>query len=239
MEGPGNNNKIDGEQIWHEEVHGRNDFQFPQLEMVRPDLLQLPEIQLPPGYSLRHYQPGDEEAWAGIMSEAFTPYWGVERFRRLLLPHFGFRPERVIFVCSDGKPIGAASAFRWPGVSRGRGYIHMVGVKKDHCGHGLGYWITVACLKRFKKEGLKSAMLQTEDYRIPAIKHYLELGFKPVLVNEDHREKWVGVLSQIGREELIEELGIAELPVRSKLAFWWRTTLVVNYMNWLNFKGGF
>ncbi len=219
-----------------EPVHGRSDYQFPQLEMLRPDLEGIPEIRLPLGYGLRHFQPGDEQAWGEIMSEAFTPYWSAHRFRALFLPHFGFRPERVLFLCFRGLPVGSASAFQWPGVSRECGYIHMLGIKKDHCGQGLGYWLTVACLQRFKQEGFKNAMLQTEDYRIPAIKHYLMLGFGPVLVAEDQRTKWVSIISRVGGEELVRKTRVRELSVMSSVAFWWRTMLIVNYMSWLNLK---
>ena len=226
-----------GEPLWHEPVHGWDEFQVPQLEMARRDLEGIPELTLPAGYRLRPYQPGDEEAWGEIMTEAFTPYWNATRFRRLLLPHFGFKPERVIMLCRQDTPVGSASAFQWPGIPKDRGYIHMLGVKKEHCGLKLGFSLCVACLRRFKQEGFRSAMLQTEDYRIPAIKHYLRLGFKPVLVNEDQRAKWAQVLERIGDPEWVQALNLPELPVMGKFAFWWRTTLTVNYFNWLSLKG--
>lgn len=219
-----------------EEVHGRSDFQFPQLEMTRPDLTGIPELELPDGYTIRHYRPGDETAWGELMTEAFTPYWDAARFQVLVKPHFGFKPERVLFVCRNGEPIGSACAFQWPGVPRKQGYIHMVGVKKEHCGRRLGYWLAVACLHQFKKEGFQSVMLQTEDFRIPAIKHYLRLGFKPVLIQAVQRGKWERVLERIGGPELGRELNLATLPVMGRFAFWWRTTKIVRYMRWLTFK---
>jgi len=219
-----------------EEVHGRNEIQFPQLELRRPHLNDIPEIRLPHGYSMRHYRQGDERAWGEIMTEAFNPYWDEHRFNILMKPHYGFRPERVIFVLCDGVPVGSASAFRWPGAGRGRGYIHMVGVKKEHCGAGLGYWLTAACISRFREEGLHSAMLQTEDFRIPAIKHYIRLGFKPFLVIEEHRAKWLHILERIGRPDLADKMDIRGMPVMGKARFWYRTMLVSNYMSWLNFK---
>jgi len=35
----------------------------PQLVMYRPNLRELPTVQLPEGYSCRTFQPGDEAAW--------------------------------------------------------------------------------------------------------------------------------------------------------------------------------
>lgn len=223
-------------QVAREEVHGRSDFQFPQLEMLRQGLEDLPELKLPPGYRLRSYQDGDAEAWGEIMGEAFGPYWNTERFRRSFLPHFGFKPERVIFVCREERPVGSASAFAWPGIPRDRGYIHMVGVKKEHCGRRLGYWLTLACLRILREQRFVSAMLQTEDFRIPAIKHYLRLGFRPFLVQREQREKWERLLESLGGQSLVEHMNIRGLPVMSRFSFWWRTTMVVNYMSWLNMK---
>ena len=220
-----------------EEVHGRTDMQFPQLELVRPHLDDLPEVCLPPGYTLRTFEPGDEAAWGAIMTEAFNPYWNADRFRKLLASHFGFRPDRVFFICRGGTPVGSASAFQWPGVPRHRGYIHMVGVRRTDCGRGLGYWLAAACLRRFKEDGFSEAMLQTEDFRLPAIKHYLRLGFRPTLVEEGHRQKWARVFDRIGRPELYEEYGLDDAQVMSRIGFWWRTTLVMNYLNWLSLKG--
>lgn len=225
-----------GQKAGFEQVHGRNEYQFPQLEMVRPDLEGVPELKLPPGYEVRDFHPGDEWAWGEIMSEAFTPYWDANRFLKLIAPHYSFNPRRVVFMCHNGRPVGSASAFLWPGVPRERGYVHMLGVKKAHCGKGLGYWLAVACLRRFKTEGMSSAMLQTEDFRIPAIKHYLRLGFRPVLVREEQRKKWRELISRTGCEDLISPLHIEELKVMNRVRFWWRTALVVNYMSWLNLK---
>jgi hypothetical protein len=124
----------------HDRIHGRAEYEFPQLELVREDLDGLPDMRLPDGYSVRSYQDGDELAWGTIMMRAYSDYWNSERFLRLFRPHFGFRPERVLFVCHGGRPVGSACAFEWPGVPRGRGYLHMVGVLEEHCGRALGYW---------------------------------------------------------------------------------------------------
>jgi mycothiol synthase len=220
-----------------ERVHGRAEYEFPQLELVRKDLEGLPELRLPDGYTLRHFRPGDESAWGEIMTRAFSPFWNEDRFRRLFLPHFGFAPERVVFVCHQDRPVGSASAFQWPGLGRTRGYLHMVGVLEEHCGQGLGYWLTVACLSRFREAGFTSAMLQTESFRLPAIKHYLRLGFEPALVTEGQREVWRGVLARLEGKELFPPALLDHLPVMKPRAFWWRTLLISQYTSWLNFKG--
>ena len=42
-----------------------------QLRMVRPNLENLPKLELPDGYGLRTYQQGDEVHWANIISDSF------------------------------------------------------------------------------------------------------------------------------------------------------------------------
>lgn len=43
----------------------------PQLVMIRPTLTDLPTIQLPNGYNVRTFQPGDEDAWEFIINHSF------------------------------------------------------------------------------------------------------------------------------------------------------------------------
>lgn len=217
-----------------ESVHGRTEIEFPQLELCRPSLDDLPPLSLPPGYTLRPYRPGDEVAWGEMMTQAFSPYWNLQRFRTLLKPHFGFRPERVIFLCSGERPVGSACAFNWPGLATSVGFIHMLGVLRSHCGQGLGHALSLACLHRFREEGtFQSALLQTESFRLPAIKHYLRLGFRPVLVRGWQRKKWLQVLERLGMQDRIEEFGINTLPVMSDFTFYYRTMRLFTYLFWL------
>ena len=49
------------------------------------------------------------------------------------------------------------------------------------------------------REGRQRAFLSTDDFRLPAIRTYLKLGFEPYLVHENQRERWRKVLAAIGR----------------------------------------
>ena len=43
----------------------------------------------------------------------------------------------------------------------------------------------------FKTQGMKTARLRTDDWRIPAIKTYLKAGFTPDITSEpDYKERW-------------------------------------------------
>ncbi len=165
----------------------------PQLIMRRPNLDGLPdELSLPEGYSERHYQEGDAEAWSEIITESFEEEWGVERFKEYMLGDVSFKPERIRFICNaDGKPVGTTSAFRRDDkYGPDCGYVHMVGVLKSEAGKRLGYAVNVAVLHQFKREGCPDAVLQTDDFRLPAIKTYINLGFLPDIVDDNQYQRW-------------------------------------------------
>ncbi|MCC7017859.1 MAG: GNAT family N-acetyltransferase, partial [Rhodospirillales bacterium] len=133
----------------------------------------LPALSLPEGYRLRGYRPGDAPAWELIIRETFAT---EPRFDPMMRRDPGFRPERVLFLFHGDEPAATASAYCRPQHGLGVGYLHMVGVRPRHNGKGLGYQISLACLLQMLHEGRRAALLQTDDYRIPAIKTYLKLG---------------------------------------------------------------
>ena len=81
----------------------------PQLAMRRPDLDRLPEVQLPAGYTIRSFRPGDGPAWGRVISDAFGREHDATQFDRVMRPHFAFRPERVLFVAYGEELVATAS----------------------------------------------------------------------------------------------------------------------------------
>ena len=58
-----------------------------------------------------------------------------------------------------------------------------------------------AALYALRDRGYTSALLSTDDYRIPAISLYLSLGFRPLFTHESHKERWRAVLKAISSEK--------------------------------------
>jgi len=93
--------------------------------------------------------------------------------------------------------VGTACAWR-QSVDEGKvGYVHMLGVVPEHQGKGLGYALVLCTLHFFKDRGFQEAVLDTDDFRLPAIKTYLNLGFEPVYVDEGHLSRWKTVLAKL------------------------------------------
>ncbi len=169
-----------------------------QLRMVRPNLDNLPKLELPNGYSLRSYQEGDGIHWANIISDSFG---GRERTaedtHNEITGRDVFVPDGLYFVTHQDIPVGTACAWRQSVDETEVGYVHMVGVLGEHTGHKLGKWVSLAVLYYFRDNGFSCSMLDTDDFRIPAIKTYLNLGFVPVYVDDTQPDRWKEILKKL------------------------------------------
>jgi len=173
---------------------------LPQLIMFLPFLDCLPQNNLPDGYVLTHYNCSDDaEAWNKIISESFNIQ---ADFEKQIRSNENFRPERVSFVCHGNTPVATATAWYNAQWDESVGYLHMVGLLPQYAGKSLGLQASLAALHQMKREGRKSAVLHTDDFRIPAIKTYTRLGFLPQITHESHVERWQKILTQIGRDDL-------------------------------------
>lgn len=186
----------------------------PQLAMVRVDLDDLPAVELPDGYSIRSYRPGDAAAWCEIITESFGGKRELSHFEGTMRADFPFRPERILFVTHGDELVATASAWCKPDWDVEAGYIHMVGCRPSHAGKGLGYAVSLAVLHRHVEDGRKRACLHTDDFRVPALKTYLRLGFVPRLVHENQRERWRAALENLGRNDLLGQFkAILDAPL--------------------------
>ena len=141
------------------------------------------------GFSIRTYHLGDEEHWCLIISESFNAEFKLDKWQKQILGKEGYRPERVFFVLDDaGVPCATASAMRIGGEQHG--YVHYVGTRLVFAGKKLGYHVTAAVTQSFRREGCQNATLDTDPHRIPAIRVYLKLGYRPLIVHEKHQGIW-------------------------------------------------
>lgn len=167
---------------------------LPQLIMRNPDITKLPSFVLPEGMSLHTHREGDETSWEDIIESSFG-----KRFDFALLDRLGgYKPEYVLYVEKDGKNIATATAVENP-TYPGEGWFRMVGTHADARGIGAGRLVCLAALHALKFRGYKSVVLSTDDYRLPALKLYLSLGFEPVYSHESHDERWKKVFEALNK----------------------------------------
>ena len=176
----------------------------PQLRLTRPDLADLPPVALPEACTLHAYRPGDGAHWERIITASFGTEPGRYSFDRTMRRMPPFRPERIFFIDVDGVPAATASAWEEFGFRPETGTIHYVGVDPAYQGRRLGFWVTLAAMHHMREEGCRAVTLTTDDFRLAAIKTYLRLGFEPVLVHENQRDRWRAVFEHLHQPEWIE-----------------------------------
>jgi ribosomal protein S18 acetylase RimI-like enzyme len=172
--------------------------------MVRDNLEGIPEFAMPAGYSLRWYQPGDEENWFLIQAAAdqFN-----EITRELFQRQFGsdqrlLAMRQCYLVDAQGKAIGTGSAWfndNFEGEKFGR--VHWVAVAPEYQRRGLGKAILTAVCRALRELGHERAYLTTETVRLRAIGLYLKFGFVPLIRSELEQELWQGVSHELATRQ--------------------------------------
>jgi mycothiol synthase len=169
-----------------------------QLVMLRPHLNDLPEVPpLPSGYLLRTYAESDMPSLIATLADSFNEYWDAARVARELTAAPDVQTVHV--VAHDDRVVGTASSRFVPARYPDAGYVHWVGVLSDHLRRGIASALLVRILHEFRERGYPKAVLETDDFRIPAIRSYLKLGFIPTydVRDEDHRTRWSNVVTGV------------------------------------------
>lgn len=173
-----------------------------QLRMEKAGLADIPDVPLAEGYSLRTFRDGDEAALARIYCDAKLDKDTVEIVRRDILGDPCFTPARVFIAEFDGQPVGTASA--WLADDEpDAGYLHMVGVLGAHRGKRLGAVLTCAALRYTRSEGFDVQRLLTDDWRIDAIRLYLQLGYDPLVMDPSHPGRWETIGHTLGQPGIL------------------------------------
>jgi mycothiol synthase len=79
----------------------------------------------------------------------------------------------------------------------------MVACREDSRGKGYGTLLNKVAEYSLKKEGMQTAFLTTDDWRIPAIKSYICAGFIPDLSTEDFKARWEKIYAIIADQRKI------------------------------------
>ena len=158
--------------------------------------------QLAPGYGLRSYCPGDEDAWLAILSTGEFGEW--DRTRLELILNSGRAPlplAGIFFATVDDRPVGTACTFLYRREAEEISELGWVAVLPPHQGHGLGLAVCRAVLGFARGLGHRYSFLLTEDFRLGAIKTYLRLGFQPEMVDASHPERWAALWRALRGDE--------------------------------------
>ena len=172
---------------------------LPQLQMIWPQRLldAPPEIRLPTGYVLRTYRRGDEPRWYEIMRLSGWPGWSDEKLRPWIAR---VPPECWFFAIDERNDQIVASAMGLHDHSDQHpfgGELGWVASDPAHVGKGLGAAVCAAVTRRLLAMGYKDIHLYSEDFRLPALKTYLKMGYVPLLYLPEMAERWQAICDQL------------------------------------------
>lgn len=165
-----------------------------QLVMKRPTGANT----LPPSsWSIRQAGVADAGQLAALLGAAFPELdWDVERVHR---DFFDAPDVPATFVAEMDGAIVATASVRYHPRFPESGYVHWVGVAPAHRGRQLGTAVMTAVMRRFAEDGRLSSILETDDFRLPAIGSYLGQGFVPHYTDVDHEDRWSRVFQELAR----------------------------------------
>jgi GNAT superfamily N-acetyltransferase len=172
------------------------------VKMIRETLENIPAFAPPPGYSIRWFQSGDEEAWRRIQSAAekfhqITP----DTFARVFGRNASWLSQRLCFLVDPaGHLIGTGSAWfddNFDGRKFGR--VHWMAVLPEEQGKGLGKVLMTAVCQRLRELKHTNAYLITSTARVAAIKLYSRFDFVPLIRTDDDRKIWEAIRPTISR----------------------------------------
>ena len=166
-----------------------------QLVMKRPPGAD----PLPPEspIKVREATRADAEAIALLMSAAFPEMtWDATRANKDL---FDASDVPVTYVIEENGSIIATASVRYHERFPGAGYVHWVGVDPAQRGRRLGTVVMAKVIRRFFADGRTFSILETDDFRLPAIASYLGQGFIPHYIDPDHEGRWSKVFEQLAQ----------------------------------------
>ncbi len=168
---------------------------LPQLRMVLPHRAALDLGAVPPGYELRTFRPGDEAGWVALLNaNGELGDWNLERVSGVLagglVEQFFAVGPAVLAACAGVHDVVLDGATYWE--------IGWVASHPGHRGNGLGQLVTGAAAVHAQGLASRPIMLRTDDFRLPAIKVYLRLGFEPLLDHPSYPERWRLLAARLG-----------------------------------------
>lgn len=172
-----------------------------QLKMRRPSVPVFPRA-LPPGYEFEFFcgDLSQIEDWLALCDQTLIPERDAKWFESCIVNYPDLCPERDLFFVVEQSTkvrVATTAAVCHPD----EGYIHMVAANKAVRGKGIGHAMLAFALDMLEKRGCKSTVLTTDDFRLAAIKTYLDAGFCPVIEQDpesDVQKRWDAVLSELG-----------------------------------------
>lgn len=172
-----------------------------QIMMLRPSLDGFPDYPLPHPFTLRWYQPGDEQQWLAMKARADHYHRAdLDYYQQTYGAHAHLLPDRQVFLCSGaGRSIGTATAWFEDLEGRQYGRVNWVLIIPEAQGCGLAKPLMSAIVRRMIELGHSSALLYSRPERLPAVQLYQHFGFVPAIRDAADLNAWEQVNARLRR----------------------------------------
>ncbi|MCY4484823.1 MAG: GNAT family N-acetyltransferase [Spirochaetaceae bacterium] len=162
----------------------------PQLKMQFPASAALQPVRLPDGYSLATLAERDASEWIAVLNaNGQLGAWDAARAERCFNDPRPVIPEGTWLIMHRGRAVATACTVL-PTAAEPRHELGWVAVDPAHQGKGLGRQVCAAVLWYARRRGWPASTLNTDDWRLPAIRTYLKLGFEPEITHDSHPARW-------------------------------------------------
>lgn len=148
--------------------------------------------------SIRTYSPEDREVLKTVLIPLTEKRFSDEELNGCILNHSGVEEKSIFLAELNGEAVGTATGYlNGDGTS---GTVHMVSVLKKASGRKLGKILCEHVMRYLVRNGCTQIVLTTDDFRLPAIKTYLSLGFQPIQNEDEMKRRWSAVFEQLGEK---------------------------------------
>jgi GNAT superfamily N-acetyltransferase len=166
-----------------------------QLLMKRP--IGAEELESEVANPVQVATKGDARDLARLLTVAFPEQgWTVERVLQDLLDADDVPTTDLV---RDRSWVIATASVRYVERFPESGYVHWVAVDPRYLGRRLSHVVMASVIRQFFVDGRRSSILETDDFRLPAIAAYLGVGFIPQYTESDHEDRWSRVFSQLAQ----------------------------------------
>lgn len=178
---------------------------MPQLKMFWKNDGKAPSIvEAPSGCRIVNFTELDDamDKWLDIVQYGLSKgKQDAAFYRSVMTSNATYSEERCFFVLENERAVATLAVLC--NYETKEGYIHMVACREDSRGKGYGTLLNRVAEYTLKKEGMQTAFLTTDDWRIPAIKSYLRAGFTPDLSTDDFKERWEKIYAVIEEQRAL------------------------------------
>ena len=151
----------------------------------------------PQDYQIRLYQKGDEESFFKIMALSGWEGWNqavLDPWLAKIIPNSWFM---LIHIKSKNIVSTAMGLHNYKGIYPFWSELGWLASDPEHSGKGLGYVVSASVTERLMEAGYQYIQLFTEDFRLPAIKTYLKLGYIPSIIEDGQLERWKRIFNSL------------------------------------------